>query len=236
MAALTIGGDDPLRSRKRPVVTPGRLAAAGGIAVALWLVWTLINAQIVTERPNEMKTTQVVLPPPPVPPKPPEAKPQDKPIEPKEAPPLDQPQDTPPPPNQAPSQADASAGDSALTAREGAGPSNYGLAAGNGSGTRIGTRAGNGDNGYGFYAGLATSAIRLATQSDRGLARGRYSVRLLVTVDAQGRITDVRILDGSGDSRRDDRLRQVLGGLQLSRRPPDGLPAMRIELNSRPGA
>lgn len=238
MAALALDGPDPLGGarRRRSPVTLGRIAGAGGVALALFVAWSLFDAQIVTERPNEMKTTTVILPPPPPPP--PEPKPQEKPAEPTQAPPLEQPLDTPPPPEQAqqPS-SDPVAGDSALTAREGAGPSNYGLAVGDGSGTRIGTRPGTGaGNGFATYAGVALSAIRLATQADRELARGRYTARLLVTVDPEGRIADVRVVDGSGDSRRDARLRQILTGLQLSRRPPAGLPAMRLELNARPGA
>ncbi len=223
---MGIGGRKRAR-RSTGLLIGGGVVGLGLIALFLW------PSQQITLRPHDMKTTQVVLPPPPPPP-PPEQQPVEQPPTPKEMPPLDQPKDTPPPPQ--PSN-DPIQGDSALTAREGAGPSNYGLARGNGSGTTIGTRAGSGgDNGFGAYASLATAAIRLAAQSDRELARGRYTIRLTVSVDAEGRITDVRVVDGSGDSRRDDKLRQVLSGLQLSRRPPPGLPVMRIELNSRPGA
>lgn len=215
------------RSRRSTgLLIGGSVVGLGLIALVLW------PSQQISQRPHDMKTTRVVLPPPPPPP-PPEAKPVEQPPEPRPMP-LEKPVDSPPPPDQANS--DPTPGDSALTAREGAGPSSYGLAVGNGSGTMIGSRAGSGDNGFGAYASLATSAIRLAAQSDRDLARGRYTVRLVVAVDAEGRITDVRVVDGSGDSRRDEKLRQVLTGLRLSKRPPPGLPVMRIELNSRPGA
>lgn len=227
-AGMTMGLEPRHRQPRHPLLTP--LLVAGGIAAALLALW-FFQAETVTERPNDMKTTRVILPPPPPPP-PPEPIEREAPPEPTPAPPLEQPQEAPPPPEAA---SEPVAGDSALTAREGAGPSNYGLRVGDGSGTRIGTRAG-GDNGFAAYAGVALSAIRLAAQSDRELARGRYIARLLVTVDPAGRITDVHVIDGSGDSRRDARLRQVLTGLQLSRRPPAGLPAMRIELNAGSGA
>ena len=98
MAALALnggpGGPSP--------VPWGRVAAAGGIALAVFVAWTMFSAQIVTKRPNEMKTTQVILPPPPPPPPPPEIKPEEKPPEPTEAPPIDQPIDTPPPPARPP--------------------------------------------------------------------------------------------------------------------------------------
>lgn len=217
----------------------GALAVAGAVALIGFVVWSLLSAQIVTRRPNEMKTTQVILPPPPPPPPPPEPRPQQKPPEPTRAPPIEQPADTPPPPQPAAPSA-AAPGDQALTAREGAGPSNYGLGVGDGSGTRIGGRpggAGGSGDGFAAYAGQIRTAIQLATQADRELARGRYDAGLEITVDPEtGRITDLRVVDSSGDSRRDARLRRVLVGLQLPRRPPPGLPRVRIKLNARPTA
>ena len=148
--------------------------------------------------------------------------------------PMDQPvEDTPPPPD-APSE--PTVGDSALTAREGAGPSSYGLARGDGSGTRIGGRPGGGDGGVGAYGELTRREVTQAVQGERDLNRGRYSAQLAVTVDPEGRITSVRLLRGTGDARRDAALQRALTGLKLSRRPPDGLPVMRIELNARSGA
>lgn len=227
--SLTIGLEPGRRRRRHPLTVP--LLAAGGIAALLLTIW-LLQPDLVSDRPNEMKTTRVILPPPPPPP-PPEPVEDVTPPEPTPMP-LEQPLDTPPPPEAAP---EPTAGDSALTAREGAGPSNYGLAVGNGSGTRIGGRPG-GASGDGFaaYASVALAAIRLAAQADRETSRGRYSVQLAVNVDPEGRITGVRVIDGSGDARRDARLRQILTGLQLSRRPPAGLPVMRIELSARSGA
>ena len=158
---------------------------------------------------------------------------QEKPPEPTPTP-MDQPvEDTPPPPD-APSE--PTVGDSALTAREGAGPSNYGLARGDGSGTRIGGRPGGGDGGFGAYGELTRREVTQAVQGERDLSRGRYSAQLAVTVDTEGRITSVRLLRGTGDARRDAALQRALTGLKLSRRPPDGLPVMRIELNARSGA
>ncbi len=237
MAALATQGGAGGPGRRRPPITLGHVAIVAGLALVGYMIWTFLGAQIVRERPNDSKTVQVVLPPPPPPP-PPEPIEQVKPPEPTDAPAIDDPVDAPPPPDQAqPSQsADAAPGDNALTAREGAGPSSYGLASGDGSGSRIGGRPGGSGNGFAAYASVALTAIRVATQADRELARGRYGVQLSVTVDAEGRITGVQILKGSGDSRRDDRLRRLLTGLQLSRKPPAGLPAMRIELTSRAGA
>lgn len=224
------GGRDP--RRKSSPLTFGRALAVVGLGLALAIGYMFFSTQTISDRPNEMKTTQVILPPPPPPP-PPEPKPIEKPLEPTIAPPIDQPVDTPPPPDQQPS-SDPAPGDNALTAREGAGPSNYGLAAGDGSGTRIGGRPGGGGDAFRAYGTMAARELQRAAQRDGELSRGRYAVRLAVTVSPDGRITGIRVLDG-GDERRNARLRQVLTGLQLSQRPPAGQPVMRIDLNARSG-
>lgn len=226
-------GPDRPRRRKRSPVTFGRVLVVLGALLAVALVYMLAGRVTVSERPNEMKTTTVILPPPPPPPPPPDIKPVEKPPEPKPMP-IEQPvTDTPPPPTP---DAQPVAGDSALTAREGAGPSSYGLAVGNGGGTRIGGRPGGSGDGFAAYANVALAGVRQAAQGDRELSRSRYTVRLAVTVSPEGRINNVRILAGTGDARRDARLIATLSGVQLSQRPPAGLPVMRIELNARSGA
>jgi hypothetical protein len=231
MAAATLFGPDgldgPQGPRRRSPITPGRAMAAGGIALAVFVLWTFFNAQIVTERPNEMKTTTVILPPPPPPP-PPEPKPVEQPPEPTAAPPVEQPVDTPPPE----AKSDPAPGDNALTAREGAGPSNYGLAVGNGGGTRIGGRPGGSGDAFRAYASVAQGCIQRAAQADRDLTRGRYRAELVVTMTATGRIANARI--AGVDDQRSARIRGVLNGLQCQA-PPAGLPAMRLEINARSG-
>lgn len=234
MAALAYpGGSGPGR---RSPVTLGRLAVLGGVALAGFVIWSFMSAQIVTQRPNEMKATTVVLPPPPVPPPPPPKEEEIVPPEPTVAPPLDQPVETPPTPDQPQDQADAAeptVGDNALTAREGAGPSNYGLAKGDGGGMRIGGRPGGGGgaNPFGAYGQLATGDIRRATQADREMTRGRFRIEEVeIAVGADGRIVRARVVRG-GDEKRNARLTQLLVGLQLSQRPPAGMPTLRVALS-----
>lgn len=225
------GGPDGPRRKPSPF-TFGRLLAGVGVGLAVALIYNMLSWEAITDRPNEIKTTQVILPPPPPPP-PPEPKPVEQPPEPTIAPPIEQPVDTPPPPDQA--NHDPAPGDNALTAREGAGPSNYGLAAGDGSGTRIGGRPGGGaGDAFRAYANVVLAGVRHETQADRELSRGRYTISLAVAVSPEGRITSVHVIDG-GDERRNARLRQLLTGLQLAQRPPAGLPVMRIELSTRAG-
>lgn len=221
--------EGPRRGRRKPL-NLGAILAVAAVALAAVLALTLLRGESVSERRSDMKTTRVILPPPPPPP-PPEPKPQDKPPEPKPTP-VEQPTNAPPPPTP---QAEPAPGDSALSAREGAGPSNYGLAVGDGGGTRIGGKTGSGDA-FAAYANVALAGVRQAAQGDRELSRGRYTVALAVQVSPDGRITAVRLINPTGDARRDARLIAALTGLQLSQRPPAGLPTMRIELNARSGA
>lgn len=217
------------RRRHRRSAWVGWLVVAGVVALIAAAIW--MRAPSISDRPGEEKTVRVVLPPPPPLP-PPEVKPDETPPEPKPAP-IEQAQDTPPPPTP---QAEPAPGDSALTAREGAGPSNYGLAVGDGGGTRIGGRpGGGGGDGFAAYATVAQACIRQATQGDRELMRGRYTVQLNVSVGPDGRIANVGV-PGGGDERRNARIREVLIGAQCSQRPPAGLPVMRIELSTRSGA
>lgn len=222
--------EEPPPPRRRSRISWPVVIVVGVLAVIVAV--TFLRPSTVSERQREDKTVRVVLPPPPPPPPPPEVKPQEQPPEPKPTP-MDQPVDQAPPPPDAPAQ--PTLGDSALTAREGAGPSNYGLAVGDGSGTRIGGRPGGGDGGFGAYANLAHGAIRQWVQADAVLARGSYTARLMVTVSPEGRIVSARLLNSTGDAARDARLQERVVGLQLPQKPPAGLPVMRIELNARAG-
>ena len=230
MAAGTLIAPDGGPRRRRSPVTFGRLLAVIGLGLVVAIAWNMLSWELVRDRPNEMKTTAVVLPPPPPPP-PPETKPVEQPPEPKIAPPVEQPVDSPPPPDQANS--DPAPGNDALTAREGAGPSNYGLARGDGSGTRIGGRPGGGSgDGFRAYASVAQACIQRAAQGDRELTRGRYNAALTVTMASDGRIADARV---SGvDERRAAQIRDLLTGLRCQS-PPAGLPAMRLQLSARAG-
>ncbi|MBS47303.1 MAG: TonB-dependent receptor [Sphingobium sp.] len=230
MAAATFMAPPDGPRRKQSPVTFGRVLAVVGVGLVLAIGYSMLSWQTVSDRPNEMKTTQVILPPPPPPPPPPEPEVVEQPPEPTVAPPIEQPQDTPPPPDQ--SNSDPTPGDSALTAREGAGPSNYGLAAGDGSGTRIGGRPGGGGDAFRAYASVAQSCIQRAAQADRDLSRGRYRAQIAVTMTPDGRIANARV---SGvDDRRAARIREVLNGVQCQA-PPAGLPLMRLELSTRSG-
>jgi type IV secretory pathway VirB10-like protein len=218
------------RQRKKRLPRWTGPAALGLIVLTAISLFVLRGPQIGV-RDNDQKVISVVLPPPPPPPPPPPQQP--KPPEPKPqiTPPTPTP-DTPPPPSQAPPQAQAN---DALTARQGAGPSNYGLAQGNGAGTRIGGGAG-GDNGFGAYAALAQTEIARATGKESALHNNRFDLLIAVQVASDGRVAAVRVLNDAGKDPKRDAALQRLVGLQLSKPPPAGLQVMRFQLNTGSGA
>lgn len=220
----------PPSRRRKSSVTFGRVLAVVGVGLVITVAYNLLTWQSVSDRPNEMKTTAVILPPPPPPPPPPKPEQVEQPPEPTIAPPIEQPMDTPPPPD---ANNDPAPGDNALTAREGAGPSNYGLQRGDGGGTRIGGRPGGGTGDANrAYAAQAQSCIQRAAQADRDLAKGRYNANLTVTMASNGRFANSSV---SGvDDRRAQQIRDLLAGLQCPP-PPPGLPVMRLQLSTRSG-
>ncbi len=219
------------RSRRRLPFWSG--PALLGAIVAGILLLLLINGPTVGDKRRENKVINVVLPPPPPPPPPPPLK--EKPPEPEKPKIVDQPQptpDTPPPPTP---QAPPAPGENALSARTGAGPSNYGLAVGNGGGTRIGGQPGISGAGFAAYGMAVASEIQRACSRDAAVASGRYAAQLVVRVASDGTISDAQLAQSSGDGQRARAIRSCVAGYHLSQRPPAGLRAVRVEFNSRPG-
>lgn len=192
------------------------------IAVGIWR----LASDTAGERREAPQTAVVALTPPPPPPPP-----KEKPPEPEPPKVVDQPdpKPTPPPPTPQPQQAQSN---DALTARQGAAAGNFGLAAGDGSGSRIGGKPGG--EGFAAYAERVRAEIHRAASGERAL-QGKYRVEVRVWIDDDGRISRAEIADGSGDRRRDAALERLLVGLQLSQRPPPKLPSLRLEI-ARTGA
>lgn len=228
MAASTLiapGGPNGPRRKKSPL-TFGRILAVVVLGLVIAIGYNFLGRQTVSDRPNEMKTTQVILPPPPPPPPPPETKPVEQPPEPTIAPPIEQPVDTPPPPQ---ANNDPAPGDNALTAREGAGPSNYGLGVGDGGGVRIGGRPGAGGGGggvmsVGMYTSYLKSTLQERVQDDPRLSRLVFSADYTITVTPDGRITSVTFRNARGGTDADmQKLTALLQGVRGLDPPPSAM-------------
>ncbi len=216
--------DDPPPPRRRSGLSFGAVVAIAVAVLAALLALTLLRGATVREHRGDMKTTRVVLPPPPpIPPPPP--KPDVKPPEPKPTP-LEQPTDAPPPPSAPAPAAPAAPGADALTAREGAGPSSYGLAIGDGSGSRGGGRVGSfGGVNRAAYASYLEGEFRRAWESDKALRSSALKARVRVWIDASGKITRVEA-DGS---ERAQAIQAALIGRTV--RAPDPSVAMPVALS-----
>ncbi|MFD2431696.1 hypothetical protein ACFSUK_33675 [Sphingobium scionense] len=55
----------PRGRRKTSPITFGRVLVVVGVGLALVIGYNFLGKQTVSDRPNEMRTTQVILPPPP---------------------------------------------------------------------------------------------------------------------------------------------------------------------------
>jgi periplasmic protein TonB len=202
------------------------------IAIVLGMALLFMLRAPAVHQDEQTKIINVVLPPPPPPPPPqPPKSEQPQPEKPK---PIDIPKptpETPPPPSPTPPQAQAN---DALSAREGPAAGNFGLAVGNGGGTRIGGGTGGGTAFTGYGMAIA-SELQQACAHNANVVKGRYAARLEVRVNPDGTITAASFMQGSGDDRRDQAIRSCVVGHQLTQRPPPGLPPVRVEFNSRPG-
>lgn len=227
-AALDNDSFDPFERHRRKRLPRWTGPAVLGLIVLGIVASYLLRSPAIGERDLTHEILNVVLPPPPPPP-PPKVKPPE-PTPPKRVPRViePKPQETPPPPTPAPPQPTQSA---PLTARVGNGPTNFGLAVGNGSGLRIG---GSSNNGFAAYGQFVTDGVQRAIASDPELAKGQFSIRLQLTISPEGQIVAVRFESSSGDSKLDNTLEHLLSSLTLPQRPPAGLPPVRIELNQRP--
>jgi membrane protein involved in colicin uptake len=118
----------------------------------------------------------------------------------------------------------------ALSAREGPAANNFGLAVGNGGGTRIG--GGTGGDAFMAYVSVVQSEVRKAIENDPTLKRATYSVRVMLKISADGVIQDIELTDPDGDEDRDAVIKKILASMTFSRKPPSGLPPVRLQLAS----
>lgn len=220
---------EPPRRRRSKVNWPVVLVI---MVLGAVLATTFLRPGTVSDRDRDEKIVRVVLPPPPEPP-PPEVQPEEAPPEPTPTP-LDQPLDNTPPPPDAPSE--PTTGDNALTARVGAGPSNYGLAAGNGSGTRIGGNAGGGGANYGAYGAAVRNAMQRRLQSDAALRTAEFGGGVNVWITGDGRIDRIALAESTGNAVTDAAIIRALSGAVIGQSPPSGMPQpIRLRIGARSG-
>lgn len=170
--------------------------------------------------PPAVQQISIVLPPPPPPPpKLEEPEPEEVEIEEPEPEPVVDDSAEPPPGQELGLDADGVAGADA-----------FGLRA------RKGGRGLLGGDRFSWYAGVLQRDLQAILSNDdevRGL--GEYAVVVSISLTADGRLEQTRLVSGSNNPRLDEALRKALSaGVRLSQQPPEDLPQpIRLRISSR---
>jgi TonB family protein len=196
----------------------GPLIALAAVAALVALVWHLLTDTAATRR--EVAGPPMVMVPPPPPPPPPEPEKLPEPTPEKIKPELREPEpvpaeapkdDSPPSPNK--DLGDPVTMDSAAQA----GTDAFGIAAGRGGGMS-GTGGG---LGAGSYSRYFSSALQQAFTRD---ARTRQlvfeDIRLDIWLDAEGRVTRVQLVQGTGNTQTDEAVLAMVRDFRSDETPP----------------
>lgn len=187
------------------------LAALIGVA-AVWL----LSGKSAPQTERVIQEIAIATPPPP-PPEPP--KPEEKVIEEEQVKPVEQPNPTPSPTPPSPTPSDAPPSPSTeaagLDRLADAGSDSFNLGSGKGGGL-FGRGGGGGGGDWDMAVNLH---ITRALQRDPRTRSAQGSLKVAVTMDAQGRFTSARLLSSTGDAELDKNIADV-----LSKLPPMGKP------------
>ncbi|WP_454735805.1 energy transducer TonB [Cupriavidus necator] len=231
-------------NRREPMSMPAQRAAAlwrrwGGLltgalvfAALASLIWYLLSDTAATRR-EAPATPTLVLPPPPPPPPEPEKLPEPEPVkpevvepEPRPAEPAEAPQDDSPP---SPSQ---DLGDPVtIDGAAQAGTDAFGIQAGGGGGM-TGGGGGLGSRSYSAYVSSALQQAFVRDQRTRQLAF--EDIRIELWLDAEGRVTRVQLVSGSGNAGTDEAVLAMVRDFRADERPPASLRfPMRMSIKGR---
>lgn len=229
-AAFKAPGDS--EAKRFAIYAVGALLVLG----VLWFIYAQLTQPVTIKVKDERTITAApdLLPPPPPPPPPP-PEPVEKPPEPTEAP-------TPTPEAAAP-KPDAPA-PMTIAADAQAGADTYGLSAGSGqgsgapggSGTCIGTNCGTARGGGisdGLYRNSLKRAIQAAISGDSRVNKFVFTNNFEIVVTPGGRITQVKLRDGSGKANVDRTLTEILEGLSVPPPPVKSQYPVVIQVRGR---
>lgn len=117
----------------------------------------------------------------------------------------------------------------------GAGLSGLGSGSGNGMIGGTGTGPGGGGSAGAWYAGQVQSRIAEALRNNRKTRSASIAgIKFVVSVDATGRVTGVKLLGSTGDAALDEVIKSEANGIRLQDPPPGGKPmTVTMLLNAR---
>ncbi|WMJ69388.1 energy transducer TonB [Stenotrophomonas sp. 24(2023)] len=199
------------------------------LGIALW--WLLFKDTASTKR-QVTPPPMLTLPPPPPPPPPPPEKPPE-PETPEETVPDPEPLEQPTPAEE-PTPAPEAADPVTMDAQGQAGTDSFGIQSGSGGGSS-GVGRGGGTAGYGRYLGYV---MQQAIARDPRLRRLAFQLQINVWLEADGRLSRVELLRGSGNDEADAAVLDVLRQLGRVDQPPppsQEFPARVLVQGRRPG-
>jgi hypothetical protein len=181
--------------------------AIGAVALVLLglLIWHFAGSSVGVRREAPRIATITPLPPPPPPPK--EKPPEPKKVE-EDMKPIDKPQDIPQKPTDAPKPSNDAPRSVTINGDAQAGSDNFNIGAGDGGGM-VGSGGGNG-TGTGSYGQYLGYAIQQAVQRDDRVNRLAFDARADVWLDADGKLSRVELVGGTGNAKTDEALIDAL--------------------------
>lgn len=193
------------------------LVLVGG---AVWFIHSIVSNKE-NKPPHLVENVTLIRPPPPPDEPPPPPPPPEKVEEPL-------PQDEPPP---SPDNTPAPTPQLGLDAEGSAGGDSFGLAARQGGSDITGT----GGAVFAWYTGKLKSAVSERLSSDDKLRGKKYTVGVRIWIEADGRIKDVRVINGTGNRDIDNAIAADLVALgRLSDSPPLEMPQpVNLQIVSR---
>ncbi|HEX4240920.1 MAG TPA: TonB C-terminal domain-containing protein [Steroidobacteraceae bacterium] len=195
------------------------LARLGGVIIAALLIFGFVSFVRVmmsgktAKSQRQVQIVQVIRPPPPPPP--PDQPPPPPPEKVEEQLPKDQPEQKPDeePPPAAPLGIDADGS---------AGGDEFGLAARRGGSDLVG---GNGNAAFAWYTSRLKDAVLEKLSADSHIGKKRFSLSVRVWIEANGRISQVKLVSTTGDTQLDQRIEAALSSLsRMSDAPPLEMP------------
>jgi protein TonB len=204
---------------KRATWVGGSLLVLMLFGGAIWFIHSIVSKK--ENKPPRVVENVTLIRPPPPPDEPPPPPPPEKVEE-------QLPQDEPPP---SPDNAPAPTPQLGLDAEGSAGGDSFGLAARQGGSDITGT----GGAVFAWYTGKLKSAVSDRLSSDEKLRGKKYTVGVRIWIEADGRIKDVRVINGTGNREIDNAIAADLVAMgRLSDSPPLEMPQpVNLQIVSR---